>query len=175
MSVPDRNQLSATIYASLHQLAANQLRGGQAVSLQPTALVHEAWLKIAGLDEVRAQQRAQFFALAGRAMRSVLVDHARRRLAHKRGAAQRLDVDIEQFGIDGAPCADILALDQALADLERQDPELVQVVELMFFCGKTADEIAELLGVSSRTVERRWRFARAWLREALDDRDGEPA
>jgi RNA polymerase sigma factor (TIGR02999 family) len=173
MSVPDRTLLSTTIYQSLHQLAANQLRGRQAVSLQPTALVHEAWLRIAGLDEVRAQQRAQFFALAGKAMRSVLVDHARRRMAHKRGAAQRLDIDIEQLGIDGTPCADILALDQALQQLEQQDPELVQVVELMFFCGKTAAEIGELIGTSSRTVERRWRFARAWLREALADHTAE--
>jgi RNA polymerase sigma factor (TIGR02999 family) len=159
--------LTATIYQSLHELAARQLANQRANSLQPTALVHEAWLRIARLQEVRGEQRAQFFALAGKAMRSVVIDHARRRQAKKRGgggAAASLDGLAAKHG---APDLDVLAVGEALARLEAIDPELVRVVDQMFFCGHTAAETAELLGSSTRTVERRWRFARAWLRDEL--------
>ncbi len=166
----DPTQLSATIYRSLHELAAAQLADQRANSLQPTALVHEAWLRIARLQELRGEQRAQFFALAGKAMRSVVIDHARRRQAQKRGSGRRTELATDQLAAArGLPAADLLAVGEALARLETVDPELVRVVDLMFFCGKTASETAALLGASSRTVERRWRFARAWLRDELGD------
>lgn len=176
MPAPDPGFLTTTIYRSLHELAAAQLRNRRTPSLQPTALVHEAWLRIAKLSAVKGERRAQFFALAGKAMRSVVVDHARARGAQKRDGGRRADVDLgETEAPEGMPAADVLALDEALARLEAVDPELVRVVDLMFFCGRTAAETAELLGTSDRTVERRWRFARAWLRDALDgdgDDDG---
>ena len=163
----DPTQLSSTIYRSLHELAAIQLRDQRAQSLQPTALVHEAWLRIAQLREVRSEHRAQFFALAGKAMRSVVVDYARRRLAQKR-QGDHAGIDAVDIPVpEGLPGADVLAIDEAMQRLEAVDPELVRVVDLMFFCGKTAAEAAVLLGTSGRTVERRWRFARAWLRNEL--------
>lgn len=164
---PDPAVLSSTIYQSLHELAARQLRDQHAHSLQPTALVHEAWMRIAKLQDLRGEARAQFFALAGKAMRSVLVDHARRRSARKRDGGERIDLDEEQLGAETTPAIEILALDEALQRLEGIDANLVRVVDLMFFCGKSIDETAELLGTSGRTVKRRWRFARAWLREQL--------
>lgn len=168
----DAAVLSATIYKSLHELAALQLRDQRAQTLQPTALVHEAWLRIARLPEVRGEHRAQFFALAGKAMRSVVVDYARRRTSQKRRhTASAVEVDA-LAGAAALPGEDVLAIDEALQRLERVDPELVQVVDLLFFCGKTAAEAATLLGTSSRTVERRWRFARAWLRDELGSDDG---
>jgi RNA polymerase sigma factor (TIGR02999 family) len=167
--LPDPAVLSTTIYHSLHALAARQLREQPANSLQVTALVHEAWLRIARLQELRGEARAQFFALAGKAMRSVLVDHARQRLAQKRGPGRRVDLDPELLGAQPPPPEDVLALDEAMLRLEAVDVELVHVVDLMFFCGKTAAEAAELLGTSSRTVERRWRFARAWLRQEIGE------
>lgn len=164
---PDPTILSTTIYHSLRDLAAAQLRERPARSLQPTALVHEAWLRIARLPERRGPLRAQFFALAGKAMRSVLVDHARRRLAEKRGGGRATTGDVDQVGIEVEGVDDVLALEDALVRLERKEPDLVEVVELMFYCGKTAAEAAELVGASSRTVERRWRLARAWLHGEL--------
>jgi RNA polymerase sigma factor (TIGR02999 family) len=166
------SELSASIYASLHELATRQLRDQRQNSLQPTSLVHEAWLRIAKLRELRGEQRAQFFALAGKAMRSVVVDHARRRLAHKRDGGRSSGVDPDATSAAAGPAAnELLALDEALQRLEAADPESVRVVDLLFFAGKTAAEAAELLGTSSRTVERRWRFARAWLRDCLGGDD----
>jgi RNA polymerase sigma factor (TIGR02999 family) len=163
----DPTQLSSTIYQSLHQLAAVQLRDQRAQSLHPTALVHEAWLRIARLPDVRSEHRAQFFALAGKAMRSVVVDHARRRLAQKRQHGDAGVDAAEPVVPEGLPATDVIAIDDAMTRLESVDPELVRVVDLMFFCGKTAAEAAALLATSTRTVERRWRFARAWLRNEL--------
>lgn len=162
--------LSSTIYHSLHQLAARQLRDQRAHSLQPTMLVHEAWLRIARLHDLRGEKRAQFFALAGKAMRSVVVDCARRRLAAKRTGGRVDGLEPDALGEHGGPeAADLLALDEALGRLAAVDPAGVEVVELMFFAGKTAAEVAEVLGTSSRTIERRWRFARAFLRDLLGD------
>ena len=165
----DPTQLSSTIYRSLHELAAHQLRDQrQQQSLQPTALVHEAWLRIAKLPDVRSEHRAQFFALAGKAMRSVVVDYARRRLAQKRQHGDSTGIDAAEVAVpEGLPSTDVIAIDEAMTRLEAVDPELVRVVDLMFFCGKTAAEAATLLSTSSRTIERRWRFARAWLRNEL--------
>lgn len=161
---------TTTLYHSLHELAARQLKQDRASSLQPTLVVHEAWLRIARLHGGHGELRAQFFALAGKTMRSVVVDHARRRLAQKRGQGQRADAAIDVETVAGGrmpPDENVLALGEALQRLEHEDPELLAVVDRMFFGGQTAAEAAADLGVSSRTVERRWRFARAWLHEAL--------
>ncbi|MCC6781700.1 MAG: sigma-70 family RNA polymerase sigma factor [Planctomycetes bacterium] len=159
--------LDTAIYRELHQLAARQLadqRGNH--TLQPTALVHEAYLRIARLDGADGRGRGQFFALAGKAMRSVLVDHARRRHAAKRQGGERIDLTTG-IGELGRESIDVLDLDDALGRLALVDPELVTIVELLFFAGMTASEAGEALGVSGRTVERGWRTARAWLRSAL--------
>lgn len=164
--------LSSTIYQSLHELAARELSQQRAHTLQPTALLHEAWLRIAGLPANGGRERGQLFALAGKAMRSVLIDHARRHQARKRDGGRRHELDDGHAVAPGAlPVEDLLSIAEALQRLETHDPDLVQVVDLMFFGGRTAAEAADLLGVSARTVERRWRFARAWLRDELDGGD----
>lgn len=175
MSVPDPAPAdpedpvwSQSIYDELRVLAAQQLRGQGAHTLQPTALVHEAFLRLhrAGADGV--EQRRRFFALAGKVMRSVLVDHERRRRALKRDGGERLSLSAVLPGFE-APSLDVLAVEEALVELARLDPELVEVVELLLFAGKNAAEIAEIRGVSSRTVERGWRVARAFLQSRLGE------
>ncbi|MBI5851989.1 MAG: sigma-70 family RNA polymerase sigma factor [Planctomycetes bacterium] len=163
----DRSALDTAIYRELHDLAARQLADQRDDhTLQPTALVHEAYLRIARLPGSDERGRGQFFALAGKAMRSVLVDHARRRAAAKRQGGQRIDLTTA-IGELGRERIDVLDLDDALRRLADIDQELVTIVELLFFGGMTASEAGEALGVSSRTVERGWRTARAWLRSAL--------
>lgn len=159
--------LDTAVYRELHALAALQLadqRPGH--TLQPTALVHEAYLRIARLADAGAAGRKQFYALAGKVMRSVLVDHARRRRAQKRQGGQQVELPTSVAGPDGAPI-DVLALNDAVERLEQLDRQLVQIVDLVLFAGMTAAEAAEVLEVSSRTVERGWRTARAFLRQAL--------
>ena len=164
-----RPDFSATVYDELHALAAAQLaHGRRSHTLQPTALVHEAYLRIQGLDAPTAAGRRQFFALAGKTMRSVLIDHARRRAAKKRAGGDRVELSTAIAGPEGRPI-DVLALGEAIESLERVDPELARIVDLTFFSGLTAAEAGEVLGVSSRTIERGWRSARAFLRQALAD------
>lgn len=158
---------TTTVYRELHALAALQLsdqRSGH--TLQPTALVHEAYLRIARLSEAGAAGRKQYYALAGKVMRSVLVDHARRRQAHKRQGGQQVELPTSIAGPEGKPI-DVLALNDAVEQLQELDPQLVQIVDLVLFAGMTAAEAADVLDVSSRTVERGWRTARAFLRQAL--------
>ncbi len=163
----ERSDFDTAIYRELHDLAARQLADQRDDhTLQPTALVHEAYLRIARLPGGDERARGQFFALAGKAMRSVLVDHARRRAAAKRQGGQRIDLTTA-IGELGRERIDVLDLDDALRRLADLDQELVAIVELLFFGGMTASEAGEALGVSSRTVERGWRTARAWLRTAL--------
>ena len=159
---------TSEVYVELRALAQRQLQNDPGHLLQPTALVHEAYLKIARLEEVRAKEPAQFFALAGHAMRSILVDHARQEHARKRGGGgARVELDSSIHAAVEHSVHDVLALNEALEQLAKVDPELVQIVDLMFFAGKTAAEAGAILGVSGRTVERGWRLARAWLRQAL--------
>jgi RNA polymerase sigma factor (TIGR02999 family) len=164
-------ELLPLVYDELHQLAAGFMAGERRDhTLQPTALVHEAWLRLQGGDESGWQSRAQFIGVAACAMRRVLLDHARRRAAQKRsGSGQRVPLDdalevLERGGVD------IVSLDDALERLEVLDPELVRLVELRFYAGASNDEAAQALGVSTRTVERGWSTARSWLRAEL----GEP-
>jgi len=136
-------------------------------TLQPTALVHEAYLRLVDQTVLEAENRIHFFAIASRLMRQILVDHARKRNAEKRGgAAQRLSLD----EIDFAPeemAGDILSLNDALMRLEKMDKRKAQVVDMRFFGGLKEDEIADALGVNEKTVRRDWQFAKLWLYREL--------
>jgi RNA polymerase sigma factor (TIGR02999 family) len=160
-------ELIALIYAELRRIAERQMRGERpGHTLTPTALVHEAWLRL-GEDAGDARDRIQFLALAGHRMRQVLVDHARRRNAGKRGGGNDA---VTLSGIDAAapePEVDVLALDQALQQLEAYDPRKASVVELRYFAGMEMGEIAALLGVSRATAQRDWEVARAFLHAQL--------
>jgi RNA polymerase sigma factor (TIGR02999 family) len=136
-------------------------------TLQPTALVHEAYLRLVDQAQVECQNRAQFFAIAANLMRQILVDHARRHRAAKRGGGNNKVALDEAVGMAVRQEVDLLALDEALGDLARIDPRQGRVVELRFFGGLTEDEIAGLLEVSPITVKRDWRIARAVLHHQL--------
>jgi RNA polymerase sigma factor (TIGR02999 family) len=160
------NELASLVYAELHDLAGALLARGARATLQPTALVHEAWMRFAE-RESSFENRFQFYALAGKVMRSVLVDHARARATLKRGGERRQITWVDDGGDTDEPPLDLLDLDQALQRLEGLDAELFRLVELRFFGGLSNADVARALGVSEPTVERRWRLARAWLRAEL--------
>jgi len=160
-------QLIPIVYDELRRVARARLRQERPDhTLQPTALVHEAYLRLIGSRSVPAQSRAQLFAVAARLMREILVDHARRKAARKRGGTPTQLV----FGESTTPqtaIVDLLALDEALNELHTLDPRLCQVVELKFFAGLNIDETAETLHVSTATVERDWTVSKAWLHQRL--------
>lgn len=164
------DRLLPLVYDELRALAAARLSRERADhTLQATALVHEAYLRLVDQRAPDWKDRAHFLALSAMAIRRVLVDHARRRLADKRGGgAQRLSLTGFEPAAGPAAELDLLDLDSALAELATQKPEHAQVIELRFFGGATAAEAAEALGVTERTIERRWRFARAWLYRRLE-------
>ena len=158
------DQLLPQVYAELRRLAASYFRRERPHhTLQPTALVHEAFVKLVDQRAVRWQNRAHFFGIAAQLMRRILVDHARARDAAKRGAGEA-PLSLEEWQLT-APGVDfeILALDEALTRLASIDPRQSRVVELRFFAGLTMDETAEVLHVSPATVGREWTLARAWL------------
>lgn len=160
------------VYEELHKLADHYLRHERpGHTLQPTALVHEAYLRLSGLREMRLQNRAHFYGASAHVMRRVLVDHARRRNARKRGGGAPTPSAPAAFDTPVDVRLDLVALDGALDRLMRLAPEQAKVVELRYFGGLSVDETAEYMGVSERTVKRHWRFARAWLLRAL----GEPS
>ncbi len=162
---PEAEQrLLALVYAELHGLAASYMRRERAGhTLQPTALVHEAYMRLVDQDRVEWRNRAHFFAVAAQMMRRILVDHVRRRQAARRGENRpALSLtDVADLGVEISP--DILAVNQALAALTAIDIEKGRIVELRFFGGLSNEEIAEVLGVSLATIARHWRVARAWL------------
>ncbi|MEO8277044.1 MAG: ECF-type sigma factor [Thermoanaerobaculia bacterium] len=162
------DRLFEAVYAELRTIARRQLRGASpADTLNTTALVHEAYLKFSRQAKWSVENRRHFYALAARAMRSVVIDHARRRGRVKRGGARRA-VELEEDLIAAPERAEeLLAVDEALSRLETAEPELAQLVEWRFFAGLSIEEIAELLEVSDRTVKRRWRAARAFLFQDL--------
>jgi RNA polymerase sigma-70 factor, ECF subfamily len=158
------DDLLPLVYGELRRLAASYLRRERADhTLQPTALVHESYLRLVDQTQVRWQNRAHFFGVAAQMMRRILVDHARERVAEKRGGgAERLSLD-ENIAVSGERARELVALDEALARLAEIDPEKSRVVELRFFGGLSVEETAEVLGVSAPTVKRHWRMAKAWL------------
>ena len=160
--------LISLVYRELRGVAAARLRGERAgCSLQTTALVHETYLRLVDLNRLKLENRTHFFAIAARLMRQILVDHARRAEADKRGGGLTI-VTLEETSPLSAPNqVDVLALDEALQELKSMDERLCRVVELKFFAGLTINETAEALEVSSATVERDWTTAKAWLYDRL--------
>ena len=152
------------VYAELQRIAQASLRGGRPdATLQPTALVHSAFAKLFGASVSEWDNRKHFFVVAAKAMRQVIVDHARRRGRDKRGGG-RLQVTLDEgLSIENEPDEQLLDLDEALRELEVQEARQARVVELRYFAGLEMSEVAEVLDVSKATVERDWRFARAWL------------
>lgn len=164
-------ELFVAVYDELRGRARAYLSGERSNhTLQPTALVHEAYMRLIDQDRVVWQNRAHFLAVAGQAMRRILVDHARRRGAGKRGGGLvHLSLDEELVLGDEAADPVILALDDALTRFEGEQPEIARVVEMRFFGGLTQDECATLLGISRRTVCRHWDYAQAWLYREMRD------
>jgi RNA polymerase sigma factor (TIGR02999 family) len=163
-------QLLPLVYDELWALAAARLaRGAPGQTLQATALVHEAYLRLVGGDPGRPWEgRGHFFAAAAEAMRRILVDRARDRRRLKRGGSRRRqDLDLGALTAPDAPPDDLLDLDEALGRLDRVDPRAAALVKLRLFAGLTLDQAAAALGVSPRTADTDWRFARAWLFEQL--------
>jgi RNA polymerase sigma factor (TIGR02999 family) len=162
------DRLFGLLYEELRSRAHWRLEsGGGGATLNTTALVHETYLKLAGASDLDLADRAHFFRVAARAMRQVIVDRARRRLAEKRGGAvHHVELDPEALAVDDS-AAEVLALDQALGRLEVRDGELARIVDLRFFGGLSVLETAQVLDLSERTVKRRWRTARAILHSEL--------
>lgn len=160
------DELMPLVYSELRAIAAGQLRGERADhTLQPSALVNEAFLRLVDQDRVQWRSRAQFFGVAAQAMRRILIDYARRRRARKRGGDPRRVPLVE---IPVAPDVDLLELGDSLQRLEALDARQARIVELRFFAGCTYEEIAEVLDISVSTAKRQWRLARVWLRADLD-------
>jgi RNA polymerase sigma factor (TIGR02999 family) len=168
-------QAIATVYAELRRQAGRCLRRERRDhTLRPTALVHEAYLRLAAQHDAWAN-RAQFFAVAASMMRRILVDHARRRAASKRdGCLTRVELD-ERLAAQPPTDVDLLALEQALGELAGLDPGKARLVELRFFAGLSLDETAEILGSSAASVSREWRMARSWLYDRLSGAERRPA
>jgi RNA polymerase sigma factor (TIGR02999 family) len=162
------NALTPLVYNELHLRARNYLRKERPDhTLQPTALLHEAYLRMVGENLPEFQNRSHFFAIASRAMRQILVDHARRRGASKRGSGI-VDVTLDEAWMPAkSQNTDLLALDEALSKLNEFDERKCRVVEMRYFGGCTVEETAEALGVSAITVIRETRVAEAWLRRAM--------
>ena len=164
------DKLMPLVYSELRKLAGNYLRRErQGHTLQPTALVNEAYLKLIDQRNAKWQNRAQFYGVAAQLMRRILVDHARARQAEKRGGSdqQRLSITSAERLVK-QPEVDLLALHEALEELAMLDPQQERIVELRFFGGLSIEETAEVLGIGHATVERDWKMARAWLRRKLE-------
>lgn len=169
-------QLLPQVYDELRRIARRRLRGERADhSLSTSEVVHDAFLALLPMDRIDWQSRAHFFAVASRAMRNVLVDHATRRGAAKRGGGVRVEplheLLEERVAADDRPLDELFAINDALARLEQLDARKARVVECRFFGGLSLDETAEALGTSAATVSRDWTFARAWLNQELSSRD----
>jgi RNA polymerase sigma-70 factor (ECF subfamily) len=163
--------LFSQVYDELRRLAGGRLRHERAEhTLQPTALVHEAWLRLAGHEELDWQSRAHFFGIAGRLMRQILIDHARARLAARRQGGLRVDLTTSGAAdepLAREPIVEVLAVHEALERLAAFDERRARVLELRFFAGLERKEIAEALGISERMVKRDIVVAQAWLRREL--------
>jgi RNA polymerase sigma factor (TIGR02999 family) len=169
-------ELIPAVYAELRRLGRSALRrDGRECILQPTALVHEAWLRMVGPKQLSIDSRRQFYGLAAKMMRDILADQSRRRRAAKRGGSQ-IEIALDDANPSEQPRqVDFLILDEAMTRLGQIKPRYVQIAELRYIAGLTIDETAETLTVSHATVEREWGFARAWLRRELQAASSEPA
>lgn len=165
-------RLTDFVYHELRALAASHMRSERSGhTLQPTALVHEAFLRLMRDEQLEIGSQAQFLGIASRVMRRVLVEHARARNARKRsGLRQRVELRDDVAGMIDAEAADLVDLDRALERLQRMDPRLSRAVELRYFGGLSVEEAADVLGVSPKTVKRDWSIARAWLKGELSRR-----
>lgn len=166
-------QLLPLVYDELRRLAAQRIAGeGPGHTLQPTALVHEAYLKLVGADPQQPWNgRVHFFAAAAEAMRRILIDHARRKHRARRGGGKKRvelsDLDAIEIVTESGQADKLLAIDDALTRLARADPRRAELVRLRYFAGLTLEQAAELLGISRATADRHWAFARAWLYDAM--------
>ena len=166
-------RLTSVVYDELHRLAQSYMRRERpGHSLQTTALVHEAYMRLVDYKDMRWQDRAHFFAVSAQVMRRILVEHARRHNLKRGGGVQHVSLE-ETAVVGGDRAADLVALDDAMDALARLDPRKVQVVEMRFFGGLSVDETAEVLKVSPVTVMRDWSTAKAWLYRELTDRTGD--
>lgn len=169
----DTKRLFEVVYEELRRLAAGIMQGERADhTLQPTALVHEAYCRLVDRSRVNWENRAHFLGIAARAMRQILVDYARRRASLKRGGEwQRITAD-ERLSITVPSDAELLDLDMALCKLDELDERMARIVELRIFGGLTAKETSRVLGISRSTVQRDWQMARLWLARELSEDDG---
>ncbi|MCI0416009.1 sigma-70 family RNA polymerase sigma factor [bacterium] len=162
------DKLIPLVYDELYRLAARQMKGEKrGHTLQTTALVNEAYCKLVDLKRIQWQNRAQFFAIAAQMMRRILIDHAKTHTRAKRGGhAQKISFDDTAY-LSESRAAEMIALDEALTGLAKRDSLKSRIVEMKFFAGLTFEEIAHVEQVSSRTIEREWRKAKAWLYNAI--------
>jgi len=166
-------ELLPLVYDELRRLAASQLaREAPGQTLQATALVHEAWLRLVGAGGHKWEGQKHFFAAAAQAMRRILIDNARRKHRPKHGGG-RDRVDVENIELtEPLPSDDLLALDEALTVLAERDPQAAELVQLRFFAGLTQQQAAGVLGISRRTADRTWAYARAWLFQQIGEQRG---
>jgi RNA polymerase sigma factor (TIGR02999 family) len=161
-------ELLPLVYAELRQLAAAKMAREQpGQTLQPTALVHEAWLRLAGAENQRWESRRHFFAIAAETMRRILIDRARRRMTREKAGFAKPETDWESKLVQSAPTDEMLAVHDALDRLAAEEPRAAELVKLRYFTGMTIDEAAAAAGLPLRNAERLWAFARAWLRAEL--------
>jgi RNA polymerase sigma factor (TIGR02999 family) len=162
-----REALIPVVYQELRRIAGKCLAGHQHQTLQSTALVHEAYLRLAGQSSLRAENRGHFLAIAARLMRQVLVDHARAKSAAKRGSGCVTLTFDEAIALPETSHVDLVSLDDALKSLSSMDPRQAQIVDLRFFGGLSIEDTAQVLGISPATVNREWSTARMWLQREL--------
>ncbi len=166
------DRLMAAVYSELHSIAAAKMaRESAGHTLQATALVNEAYLRLVG-NSARLEDRAHFFGAAALAMERVLIDHARAKNAAKRGGGDRALTLADVSAVSDAPDIDLVALGDAIAELHTQHEELARIIRYRYYLGLSLEEIAELLPMPLRTLKRRWAFARAWLQDRLDGAGG---
>lgn len=162
------DELIELVYPELHRIAARYLQGRPGQTLQSTALVHEAYLRLLGRQDVHWSDRTHFYAVAARIIRGILVDHYRAQRAEKRGGdAEKVTLDASAASSPAADLVDLLDLDTALHELEQLDPQQARIVELRYFAGLSIEETAHVAGISPATVKRDWLLAKAWIRRRL--------
>ena len=166
------DDLLPVIYSDLKRIATSKLASEQiGHTLQPTALVHEAYMRLVGSNSDNWQNRAHFFGAAAEAMRRILIDHARRKKRKKRGGSDAKRVYLDDIADVHTESEELLALDQALSELELLDQTKAELVKLKFFGGMKLYEAAKLLNIPSRTADRYWAYARAWLQRNISEQD----